>query len=268
MKWIQDVFGVNKPAIGMVHFLPLPTAPHYDAAGGMGKIIDSARRDLDALQRGGIDAVMFCNENDRPYSLSADPAIVAAMAFAIGVLSSEVHVPFGVDVLWDPCAALAIAHASGGQFVREIFTGAYSSDMGIWNTNAGASLRYRRQIDGGNIRVLFNINAEFAAPLAPRPLRDVAKSVVFSSLPDAVCVSGAMTGEVVSVENLTTVKEVAGEVPVFINTGARGDNIARLIQNADGVIVGSSLKVGGNTWNPVDASRVKDFMAALRQARE
>jgi predicted TIM-barrel enzyme len=77
-----------------------------------------------------------------------------------------------------------------------------------------------------------------------------------------------MTSEAVSAESLRTVKQVAGEVPVFINTGANSDNIAQLIQFADGVIVGSSLKVDGSTWNPVDPDRVKRFMAALRQARE
>jgi len=268
MNWVEEVFGLARPAIGMVHLLPLPGAPQHDAAGGMKKIIESARRDLDALQSGGIDSVMFCNEHDRPYSLAADPAVVSSMAFVVGALRDQVHVPFGIDVLWDPCAALAIARASGAQFVREIFTGAYASDMGLWNTNVGATFRYRHQIDADDVRVLFNINAEFAAPLAPRSLRDVAKSVVFSSVPDGLCVSGAMTGEEVSAESLRTVKEVAGDVPVFINTGARRDNIAQLIRFADGVVVGSSLKVDGNTWNPVDPHRVKEFMTAIREARK
>ncbi len=76
-----------------------------------------------------------------------------------------------------------------------------------------------------------------------------------------------MTSEPVSGDNLRIVKEVSGEVPVFINTGARTDNIADLIQYADGVIVGSSLKVDGMTWNPVDPRRVREFMMALRRAR-
>jgi membrane complex biogenesis BtpA family protein len=211
---------------------------------------------------------MFCNEHDRPYTLGADPAVISAMACVIGELKETIHVPFGVDVLWDPQAALAVARATSAQFVREIFSGVYASDMGLWNTDVGKSARYRHQIDADNVRVLFNINAEFAAPLAPRSLRDVAKSVVFSSVPDGVCVSGAMTGESVSVESLSTVKGVVGEVPVFINTGARSENIAQLIQHADGVIVGSSLKVNGNTWNSVDPARVKVFMTALRESRK
>jgi uncharacterized protein len=267
MKWIAEVFGTYKPAVGMVHILPLPTSPRYDPAGGMAKIARAARTDLFALQEGGIDAVMFCNEHDRPYSLKADSAVIAAMAYIIGSFINEIVVPFGVDILWDPQAALAVAHATGAKFVREIFTGAYASDMGVWNTDVGAAARYRHNLNADNVRVLYNINAEFAAPLAARPLAETAKSVVFSSLPDGICVSGPMTGHPVQKEDLQTVREVINPVPVFINTGAKRENIAELIQYADGVIVGSSLKFEGNTWNPVDKERVRLFMDILKSAR-
>lgn len=268
MDWIEETFRVTKPAIGMIHLLPLPSAPHYDAQRGMAAIIDQAQADLRALQEGGIDGVMFCNEHDRPYSLKADSAIIAAMAFVIGKLRDEIRVPFGVDVLWDPSAALAVAHASGASFVREIFTGVYASDMGFWNTDVGGALRYRRYIGAEKVRVLYNINAEFAGPLAARPLDNVARSVAFSSIPDGICVSGMMTGQPVQVEDLELVRESVKPVPIFINTGARRENIAQLICHADGVIVGSSLKVDGKTWNPVDPERVKAFMDAFTQAKE
>lgn len=267
MDWIKTLFGTNKPAVGMVHILPLPTSPLYDAEAGMDKIISAARTDLHALQDGGIDAVMFCNEHDRPYTLKSNQAVIAAMAFTIGALRAEIRVPFGVDLLWDPIAALAVAHAAGGSFVREIFTGVYASDMGLWDTSAGEALRFRSSMHAGHIRVLYNINAEFAAPLAARPIEDVVKSVVFSSLPDGICVSGPMTGHAVKKEQIEAVRTAAAPVPVFINTGAKKENIAELIQSADGVIVGSSLKIDGTTWNPVDCSRVEAFMAVLKANR-
>jgi predicted TIM-barrel enzyme len=36
---------------------------------------------------------------------------------------------------------------------------------------------------------------------------------------------------------------------------------------ADGVIVGSSLKADGNTWNPVDPERAKRFMQIVKKMR-
>jgi membrane complex biogenesis BtpA family protein len=177
-------------------------------------------------------------------------------------------VPFGIDILWDPFAALAVAHATGARFVREVFTGVYASDMGFWSPSAGEVMRYRRAIGAEGVRLLFNINAEFAAPMGSRPLAEVARSVAFSSLPDAICVSGPMTSVPVRAEDLRAVKEAVGSIPVFINTGARHDNIADLLPYADGVIVGSSLKVDGITWNPVDPERVRSFMEIVRSIRQ
>jgi membrane complex biogenesis BtpA family protein len=171
-------------------------------------------------------------------------------------------VPFGVNVLWDPRATLAVAAATGAAFAREIFTGAFAGDFGLWVRSAGDTFRYRREVSAEGCRLLFNINAEFAAPLAPRPLADVARSVVFSSMPDALCVSGPITGQPADASGLADVAQaVSGSgVPVLVNTGLRMSNAAELLQFADGAIVGSSLKVDGITWNPVNEDRVRELM--------
>jgi len=161
-NWLTQLTGKPKPVIGMVHFPALPGTPLYDAEGGMEAIRTWVHRDVAALQAGGIHAVMFCNENDRPYRLDADIASVAAMADVIGSLRSEVSVPFGVDVLWDPVATLALAAATGASFCREIFTGAFAGDFGLWVRTAGDSFRYRKQLGAERVRMMFNINAEFA----------------------------------------------------------------------------------------------------------
>ena len=54
------------------------------------------------------------------------------MAAVIGELRPRIRLPYGVDMLWDPMAALALAQAVRASFVREVFTGVYDSDMGLW----------------------------------------------------------------------------------------------------------------------------------------
>ena len=142
----KAVFGKNKPAIAMVHLGALPGTPLYDANGGIEAIVDNARADLNALQAAGFDAVMFGNENDRPYELEVDTASSATMAHVIGVLSRDITVPFGVNVLWDPMATMAVAAATNAAFVREIFNGVYASDMGLWAPDAGKAIRYRNNL--------------------------------------------------------------------------------------------------------------------------
>jgi len=262
------LFNKTKIIIGMVHFPALPGFILYDDNKGVEWIVSRVRADLQALQDGGIDAILFCNENDRPYCLNADFATVATMARTIGQLLDEIKVPFGIDVLWDPRAALAIAKATGAQFIREVLTGTFVSDMGFWNPSVGEVYKYKKLINAENIKVFFNICAEFASSLDRRPIEDVAKSVVSSSLADAILISGPRTGVPPSVETLARVKEAVGEVPVLVNTGVNFENVREFLKIADGAIVGTSLKYDGITWNPVDINRVRKFMEYVKEWRE
>ena len=258
------VFGAAKPVIGMVHIGALPGSPLHDP--GL-DLLAAARADLDALQDAGFDAVMFGNENDRPYEFNVDTASVATMAYLIGQLKPQIRVPFGVNVLWDPMATVALGVATGADFVREIFTGTYASDMGPWTPDAGKAMRYRNRLGRPGMAMLYNVSAEFAHSLDARPLRDRARSAVFSSVPDAVLVSGQITGEAAEMSDLEAVKAVVPDVAVLANTGVRHETVAEVLSVADGCIVGSSLKRDGDTWKPVDPDRARDFMDRAKKAR-
>jgi len=268
MNNYSRVFGEGrKPVIAMVHLGALPGTPLHDAAGGLAALLAAARADLAALQAAGVDAVMFGNENDRPYEFRVDPASTATMAFLIGQLRAEITVPFGVNVLWDPTSSIALAAATGAALVREIFTGTYASDMGPWTPDAGAAMRYRNRLGRPDLAMLYNVSAEFADSLDRRPLPDRARSAVFSSIPDAVLVSGQITGEAARMEDLEAVKRALPATPVLANTGVKHATVADVLRIADGCVVGSALKHDGHTWNAVDPARAADFMARARAAR-
>ena len=262
------VFGEMKPVIAMIHLGASPGAPLFESLTGVEGIVEAARRDLKALQAAGFDAVMFGNENDRPYELKADPASSAVMAYVIGRLRTEIALPFGVNVLWDPISTLAVAAATGASFVREIFTGAYASDMGSWTPDAGAALRYRKRLDRGDLALLYNVSAEFAYSLDRRSVADRARSAVFSSIPDAILVSGAITGEAARMEDLEETKRALPGTPVLANTGVKHATVRDVLSVADGCIVGSALKVDGETWKPIDPERASDFMRLARATRK
>lgn len=263
----KSVFGEGKPVIAMVHLGALPGSPLHDHEGGVDAIVENARKDLRALQSAGFDAVMFGNENDRPYEFSVDTASTATMGYVIGRLRSEISVPFGVNVLWDPESSIALAAATGARFVREIFTGTYASDMGPWTPDAGKAMRYRDRLGRQDLALLYNVSAEFAYSLDQRSLPDRARSAVFSSIPDAILVSGAITGEAAKMVDLQAVKKVLPTTPVLANTGVKHATVADVLEIADGCIVGSSLKVDGDTWKAVDPDRAAEFMRIVRQAR-
>jgi hypothetical protein len=264
----ETVFGSRKPVIAMVHLGALPGAPLFDAEAGVAGLIKDAHADLEALQAAGVDAVMFGNENDRPYEFQVNAASTAAAAYVIGQLKSEIIVPFGVNMLWDPMASIALGAATGAQFVREIFTGTYASDMGPWTPDAGKAMRYRNRLGRCDMLMLYNVSAEFAYSLDQRTLSDRARSAAFSSVPDAILVSGQITGEAAELSDLNAVKAVLPDTPVLANTGVKHDTVKDVLAIADGCVVGSSLKVKGDTWQPVDADRALDFMERVRHLRQ
>jgi membrane complex biogenesis BtpA family protein len=267
MEWIRELFGVSQPIIAMCHLHALPGDPQFDPARGLPWGVQRAREDLQALQAGGVDAVMFSNEHSLPYLTSVEPITTACMARVIGQLLEEIRVPFGVNVLWDPAASIDLAIATGARFVREIFTGAYASDFGIWNTDCGAVVRHQHRMHGAPVRLLFNIVPEAAAYLGNRSLADIARSTVFNARPDALCVSGLTAGRAASVDALKIVKEAVPDVPVFANTGLNLSNVRETLAVADGAVTGSYFKRDGVTWNEVDPQRVRALMAAVKEIR-
>lgn len=259
-----DLFDTPKPVIAMAHLPPLPGTPLYDEKAGVAGLVDAVRRDLQILLDSGVDGVMFCNEGDRPYALQAGPEGVAVLARVVTELAPDDR-PFGVDFLWDARAALAVAAATGASFIREVTTGVYESDMGLWNTDAAGLLRERRRLGAERVAVLMNVTPEFASPLGRRTVAQVARSAVVSSLADAILVSGPMAGAEPELDVLREAKDaVNGAVPVLVNTGAKSTNVRDFLAVADGTIVGSDLKADGDTWNPVEQARVTRFLEAAR----
>jgi membrane complex biogenesis BtpA family protein len=178
------------------------------------------------------------------------------------------EIPFGVDFLWDPIAAMSIAAATGAAFIREVVTGVYESDMGLWSPDANELLRLRRNIHVDDIKILFNVAPEFCSPLGSRSIAERAESAVVSSLADGILVSGPMAGVEPDYSAIEEAKQAVGDaVPVLLNTGAKASNIEQYFNAADGVIVGSSLKVDGYTWNPVEPGRVKEFIECANSNR-
>jgi len=262
----MDTFGTDKPVIAMAHFPALPGRPQHDRAAGRAHLVDVIGRDLAVLQDAGVDGLLFCNEADLPYQLAVGPEIPAAMAAVIGELRSSVRVPFGVNILWDARASLALARATGACFIREVLTGVYESDLGMLAPAIGDIASYRAAIGAGDVALFDNISPEFASAIGSRGIADRAKGAAFLGA-DAILISGPAAGVPFAMSDLVAAKEAVPDTTVVANTGVRADSIADIFAVADAVIVGTSLKVDGNTWNAVDPARAQRLMDAARSAR-
>jgi membrane complex biogenesis BtpA family protein len=263
---LERTFGVAKPLIAMCHLRGLPGRPRHDAQAGMEGIYSALRADVLALQDAGVDGLLFCNEHDLPYSIGVGVEVAAAQAAVIGRLHGELRVPFGVDLLWDPKSALAVARATDAAFVREVFTGVFDSDMGLLAPDFGELAGYRHAIGGDEIAIFTNVTPEFSRSMSGRPVAERARGAAFLGA-DALLISGPQAGAPVNLAELAEAKQSAGDVPVLANTGVNDQNAAEILATADGVIVGTHLKIDGSTWNAVDPQRARRMVDIVRAAR-
>lgn len=267
MSWLKEIIGTEKPIIAMCHLAAMPGDPQYSPRQGMEYTLQRAHADLRALQNGGVDAVMFSNEYSLPYMTDVRTETVAAMARIIGELMNEITVPFGVNVLWDARKSLDLAAATGALFIREIFSGVYASDFGIWDTNCGSTVRHQHALGAQNVKLLFNIVPEASVYLGKRSPAEIAKSTVFNCRPDALCVSGQIAGAATDSSVLDEIKKAVPGMVIFANTGCRKETIADQLTIADGAIVATTFKYDGIFENMVDESRVNEFMNVVRKFR-
>ena len=258
--------GTTKPIIAMVHFPPLPGSPGYDPAGGMAAITDSAARDIEALQEGGIDAVMFGNEGDRPYELQASPEALAAMAAAIATLSRSSRSRSASTTSgtrsppWrsaPPPARPSRAKSSPASTPPTWACGSRavaprSSCAPSWAGRPQAALQRQRRVrDLARQPPDRGPRQERRLLLARRRHRRLGPDDRRGRRRLEIC----------------AVREAAVNVPVFANTGVRIDTVADILAVADGVVIGTHLKRDGDTWNPVDPERVRRFMDRVRSLR-
>jgi membrane complex biogenesis BtpA family protein len=242
----------RRAIFGMVHLEPLPGAPLF--GGSIDAVIAAAQADANALAAGGCDGIVFENFGDRPFYKHAGAETIAAMARVIADIAPKL--PFGVNVLRnDAHSALAIAAATGAGFIRiNVHTGTMATDQGIIEGEAAETLRYRAVI-APDVLIFADFLVKHASPVGGHSARDLRER----GLADAIVVSGAETGAAADVHRLAEVRRSV-DAPILIGSGLTAEN-ARDYADADGAIVGTSLKTNGR----VDAARVERVARAFKQ---
>ncbi|MDJ0701680.1 MAG: BtpA/SgcQ family protein [Leptolyngbyaceae cyanobacterium MO_188.B28] len=262
---LNQIFKTPNPAIGVVHLSPLPTSPRWQ--GSLKATIERAEQEATALASGGVDGILVENFFDAPFTKDrVDPAVVSAMSLIVHHVMQLVTLPIGINVLRnDAHSALAIATCVGASFIRvNVLTGVMATDQGLIEGQAHQLLRYRRELDS-NVKILADVLVKHGRPLGSPNLTTAVQETIQRGLADGVILSGWATGSPPLLEDLELAKAAANGTPVFIGSGANVENIPKLIQAADGVIVSSSLKRRGQMDQPIDPIRVGQFVESMRQ---
>ena len=265
------MFRPDDDVVGMVHLPALPGAPGFD--GSREAIRERALSDARALAAGGVDAVLVENFGDAPFYPDRVPRhVVASMTDLVGAVSRAVDCPVGVNVLRnDARAALSVAAATGAEFVRvNVHVGARVTDQGVVEGMAHETMRLRDRL-GADVSVFADVGVKHSTALGsggegPEGVAREAREAGERGRAAGLVVSGSGTGEETADADLERVAEVTAEldVPLLVGSGVTPETVHRTLATADGVVVGTALKEGGETTAPVDPERVAALVGAAR----
>ncbi len=268
MQEHEELFGCKSPLIGCLHMTALPGTPYHDINFTIEEHIERLKQDAKNLEEAGFDAFVFANEGDRPYLTTVGPEIVATYTRIATEVSKVLNKPYGCGVLIDPIATLAVANAIGAKFVRTYVSNSYAGSFGYQNFNPGEIFRYRHQIGADNVHVYTYFEAHGGTTLDTRSVEELIGSG-FAVMPLAgMLVGGPRAGLPPESAHFAQIKKKFPDIPLILGSGSNKDNVAELLPYADGVIVGTSIKVDGYLYNPVDPEKAKEFVRNAKEVAE
>lgn len=246
--------------VAMVHLPPLPGSPRY--RGSMSGIVETVGTDVAALVAARFDAVLYVNEGDAPFPVTAPQETVAAFA-AVVAATCPASVPHGVEVLFDPEASLSVAAATGASFIRGSVIGAWEATSGLRLGGAASVLRRRRWLGLDHVGVFGVVQAELASPLSEMTLERRLQLAVAEKAVDVLLI-GADPGQAAEFGLVEALRPFAGGLPMLANSGVRSSNVADVLTHFDGCLVGTDLRRNRSLDQPVDPERAEAVMAAVR----
>ena len=239
MRTIKEVFGVDKPIIGMLHL----------SGYGREEVMEIARREIKILYSSDVDAILaenyFGDETD----------VENALKYLQETYPEKVY---GVNILGDPDVAFDLARKYGAKFVQ------IDSVCGHALPQHDAELaKYLERLRGErDIFLLGGVRFKYTQHLSGRSLEEDLR--IGSERCDAIVVTGEGTGISTDLEKIKTFRTILGDFPLIVGAGMTAETAYEQLSFSDGAIVGSFFKKNGKAQHPVDEYRVRVFMQNAR----
>ena len=235
MRTIREVFGVEKPIIGMLHL----------SGYGREKVLENAKREIDIMYRNDVNAVLVENYfGDR-----------VDVENALKLLKKDYpDKVYGVNMLGFPEMPFDLARKYGAKFVQ------MDSVCGHLEPNYEKPfLKKLEALRGdGDIFLLGGVRFKYQPVRSGRSLEEDLKLGMERC--DAIVVTGAGTGISTDLEKIKTFRNILGAFPLIVGAGMTAETAKEQLAFSDGAIVGSYFKEYGEAEYPVDEERVKELM--------
>mgnify|MGYP003752265467 CR=1 FL=1 len=235
MSDLEDLFGAQKPVIGMIHL----------AHRCEGDMVGDALKEMQIYEDEGVSGAIV---EDYPYFVNgrhcrASPKEICNVMSAINEADFDVVV--GVNCLQNPRLSAAVSRSYGGKFVQYDSVQGDGFDLEALGQFVLGGVGFKYQPVSGN-------SAEY----------DLAEGMKRC---DAVVTTGDGTGIATPMSRLTEYKDILGDFPLIVGAGVNPDNAYIQSKVVDGAIVGSCFKWGGDTRKMVDRGLVRELVGKWRE---
>lgn len=257
-----NLFDLNPMVITALH---LPELTRGHKAIPMSWLEDYVLKNMAVFSEGGIPAVILQEE-----TLNTGLATPESIAI-LSVLAYKAHQEFPEIQLGiimqahDGISPLAVAHACGASFIRlKVFVGAMLKSEGIQQGCGVTARDYRATMGREDIKILADVHDRTGLPLTQIPIEMASEWAVRTGA-DGLILTGFTQQE--SIQHLTNVRKAGMNVPLILGGGASEENVASVLEYANGVVVSSALKYKNPKPTDTvlwDLDLVKRFMDAAR----
>ena len=215
-------------------------------------MVERAQQEALVLQQNGASGIIVENFGDAPFRIGrVPPDTVAGMTLLVDRVKQVTSLPLGINMLRnDALSALALAVAAGAQFIRvNVHYGIMAADEGMVEGEAFTTLRHRQAL-GADIRVLADVLVKHAVPLGDLDLGLMARETAYRGLADGLIVTGPVTGKPAFADDVSVARRAVPDRLLLVGSGVDADNAHELLDQADGAIIGTSLKRDGVVATP------------------
>lgn len=253
-----------KYVIGLVHLLPLPGTPLYEA-GNLEKSLGKALSDVRALRAGGADGCLLQTvDKIYPSGDDTDYARVSAMAVIAHEVRRAAGPDFlvGVQLMWNCITpSLAVCKVCGADFTRcTAMVGVTDSPFGAIQADPMKVQSYRTYIGARDVQMVAEIQGYHfdKDSFDPRAVRERARS---ARMVGADAVEIMHPDEEINGQIAREIRSMG--IPVVLGGGTNAENCARRLRDADMAFVGGCFEKG-NWGGPICEDAVRDYVSRVR----
>ncbi|MFA4820494.1 MAG: BtpA/SgcQ family protein [Candidatus Aenigmatarchaeota archaeon] len=199
---LGEIFPVSKPIIAMVH---VQYNPRIDKQ----QLLDMAMTDVERLECGGVDGLLFENWGGEYTSVSARDEEVGCLDAVMRFVSGSTKLPYGVNVLpLDYKADRQLADNHGAKFVQvDTFVDAVKTDYKNRFVIRPNSEEIRQTLS--EYFLMINIQTKHYQILPPNKKLETSARQAIGHGADALVVTGVLTGKRTPRKKISTVRRVA-----------------------------------------------------------